>query len=218
MRATIHHLAGHGIAGRLERPMDVNQAIAHSIELPRVDSRATFDVPFAERCEHFIRDHHRTLLNLLSSKLHSAADAKDIAQEAYVRLLQLDCPSTIRHLRGWVFRTALNLATDRLRERTRRARDEHLVRLHTEREAVPSAERVWIERQGWEQLRYQVERLPPKCREAFMLVELQAQTIAQVAARMGVKPNTVCQLIRRAYAHLAATLSSKNTDISAYSV
>ncbi len=218
MRASIHPLVGHGIAGRLKRPMDIDQAIARSIELPRADPRASYEVPFTERCEHFIRDHHRTLLNLLSSKLHSATDAKDIAQEAYVRLLQLDCPSTIRHLRGWVFRTALNLATDRLRERTRRARDEHLVRLHTEREAAPSAERVWIEKQGWEQLQLQVDRLPPKCREAFMLVELQAQTIPQVAAHMGVKPNTVCQLVRRAYAHLAAALSPKNTDVSAYSV
>src|SRR5579863_879679 len=181
---------------------------------PAPDSRTALDEGFISRCERLFRNHHRALLNLLCSKLHSTADAKDVAQEAYVRLLQLDCPATISHLRGWVFKTALNLATDRLRERTRRARDEHFLCFHTEPAEAPSTEWLWIERQDWEQLQREVQRLPPKCREAFTLVEFEGQTVPEVAARLGVKPNTVYQLVKRAYEHLAKALISTSSEIS----
>ena len=38
-----------------------------------------------------------------------------VAQEAYVRLLQIDQPGTVSFLRAYLFRTALNIATDRAR-------------------------------------------------------------------------------------------------------
>ncbi len=160
---------------------------------------------FSARCERLFREHNKALLGLLNAKLHSPVDAKDVAQEAYVRLFQLDTAGTISHLRGWLFKTALNIATDRLRERARRARDEHLVFFHAEPADVPSAERLWIEQQDWECLQREVERLPPKCRQAFTLVEFDCHSIADVAAHMGVKVNTVYQLVKRAYEHLGKT-------------
>jgi RNA polymerase sigma factor (sigma-70 family) len=160
---------------------------------------------FSARCERLFREHNKALLGLLNAKLHSLVDAKDVAQEAYVRLFQLDKAGTISHLRGWLFKTALNIATDRLRERTRRARDQHLVFFHSEPSDSPSAEHLWIEHQDWECLQREVDRLPPKCRQAFTLVEFDCRTIADVAAHMGVKPNTVYQLVKRAYEHLGKT-------------
>jgi RNA polymerase sigma factor (sigma-70 family) len=167
--------------------------------------QAPVEEDFSARCERLFREHNKALLGLLNAKLHSPVDAKDVAQEAYVRLFQLDKAGTISHLRGWLFKTALNIATDRLRERARRARDEHLVFFHSEPGDAPSAERLWIEQQDWECLQREVERLPPKCRQAFTLVEFDCRTIADVAAHMGIKPNTVYQLVKRAYEHLGKT-------------
>lgn len=169
------------------------------------DDPAPTQEEFSARCERLFREHNKALLGLLNAKLHSTVDAKDVAQEAYVRLFQLDKAGTISHLRGWLFKTALNIATDRLRERARRARDQHLVFFHTELTDAPSAENFWIERQDWECLQREVDRLPPKCRQAFTLVEFDCRTIADVAAHMGVKPNTVYQLVKRAYEHLGKT-------------
>jgi RNA polymerase sigma-70 factor (ECF subfamily) len=166
---------------------------------------APVEEEFSVRCERLFREHNKALLGLLNAKLHSPVDAKDVAQEAYVRLFQLDKAGTISHLRGWLFKTALNIATDRLRERARRARDEHLVFFHSEPSDVPSAEHVWIERQELECLQREVERLPPKCRQAFTLVEFDCRSVSDVAAHMGVKANTVYQLVKRAYEHLAKT-------------
>ena len=63
---------------------------------------------FSARCERLFREHHEALVGLLNAKLHSRVDARDVAQEAYVRLFQLDRAGAISHLRGWLFKTALN--------------------------------------------------------------------------------------------------------------
>jgi RNA polymerase sigma-70 factor (ECF subfamily) len=157
---------------------------------------------FSARCERLFREHNEALVGLLNAKLHSRVDARDVAQEAYVRLFQLDKAGAISHLRGWLFKTALNIATDRLRERARRARDEHLVFFHSKPVDAPSAEHLCIERQDWERVQQEIDRLPPKCRQAFTLVEFDCRTIPDVASHMGVKPNTVYQLVKRAYEHL----------------
>jgi len=165
---------------------------------------------FSVRCERLFREHNEALVGLLNAKLHSRVDAKDVAQEAYVRLFQLDKAGTISHLRGWLFKTALNIATDRLRERARRARDEHLVFFHSKPTDAPSAEHLCIERQDWERVQQEVDRLPPKCRQAFTLVEFDCRTIPDVASHMGVKPNTVYQLVKRAYEHLGKAACAKD--------
>jgi RNA polymerase sigma-70 factor (ECF subfamily) len=184
---------------------DDNSALRAPSDMAGGDQAHPTPEDFSARCERLFRDHNQALLGLLHTKLHSAVDAKDVAQEAYVRLFQLDKAGTISHLRGYLFKTALNIATDRLRERARRARDEHLVFFHSEPTDAPSAEHLWIEQQDWECLQREVERLPPKCRQAFTLVEFDCRSIADVAAHMGVKQNTIYQLVKRAYEHLAKT-------------
>ena len=162
---------------------------------------------FILSCASLFRDNNQDLLALLNSKLHSWNEAKYVAQEAYVRIFQLQDFGAIGHLRGLLFKTAMNLAVDRLRERARRARDLHLVSLHHARDAAPSSERVCIADQDWERLQEAVEALPPKCRQAFSLVEFDCQDVADVADQMGVKPNTIYQLLKRAYEHLAIKLA-----------
>lgn len=45
------------------------------------------------------REHNRTLVNFLLARLKSEHDAREVAQEAYVRLLQLDRPGGVSFLR-----------------------------------------------------------------------------------------------------------------------
>src|ERR1700734_1930786 len=65
------------------------------------------------------RDHNAALLRFAATKLGSEQEARDVAQEAYVRLLQLDRPETIGYLRAFLFKITANLAMDRLRARKR---------------------------------------------------------------------------------------------------
>src|SRR5688572_23474251 len=67
--------------------------------------------------ERLFREHNESLLRFLTARLSSSQDAREVAQEAYVRLLQLDRPGAIGFLRAFLFKTAANIATDRLRHR-----------------------------------------------------------------------------------------------------
>ena len=63
-------------------------------------------------------EHNRELLSFLVARLGSEAEAHEVAQESYARLLRLDQPETLGFLRAYLFKTAGNLAIDRLRHRT----------------------------------------------------------------------------------------------------
>src|SRR5262245_30600732 len=88
------------------------------------------------------REHNRTLIGFLAARLKSEQDAREVAQEAYVRLLQLDRPGAVSFLRSYLFRTAANLATDRLRQRQVRGSTEPIDVLAdlTDEQAAPENE------------------------------------------------------------------------------
>jgi transmembrane sensor len=62
-------------------------------------------IAHAELVRQLFQDYNRTLIDFLVIKLRSASEAQDVAQEAYVRLLQLDRPDTVGFLHAY-YRTA----------------------------------------------------------------------------------------------------------------
>ncbi len=76
----------------------------------------------AEAVSRLFRDHNRTLVRLLHAKLQNEQEARETAQEAYVRLLELERTGAVSFLRAYLFRIALNLAIDRIRSRNQRQR------------------------------------------------------------------------------------------------
>src|ERR1700730_6176044 len=70
------------------------------------------------------RDNNRALVNFLLTHLSNEQEAREVAQEAYVKLLQLDRPEAISFLRTYLFRIAANLAIDRVRRSVRKDRIE----------------------------------------------------------------------------------------------
>src|SRR5262245_62131178 len=66
--------------------------------------------------ERLFREHNEALIRFLQARLRSRHAAREVAQEAYVRLLSLDRPpGASSYLQSLLFRTAANLATDRIR-------------------------------------------------------------------------------------------------------
>jgi RNA polymerase sigma-70 factor (ECF subfamily) len=127
-------------------------------------------------------------------------------QEAYVRVFRLDDPPPINFLRAYLYKTAFNLAYDRRSERSIRQQREEFVytEVYREREREnPTPERLCLDEEMRNCLQDAVGKLPPKCRMAFTLVELESQTVRQAAATMGVSEMAVYQLVNRAYGHMA---------------
>src|SRR5688572_3765074 len=65
------------------------------------------------------REHNEMLVQFLTGKLRSRQEAREVAQEAYVRILSLDSPGAVSFLRAFLFKTASNIAVDRIRHRER---------------------------------------------------------------------------------------------------
>jgi DNA-directed RNA polymerase specialized sigma24 family protein len=82
-----------------------------------LDSKASFVVSDSSTgpgdVERLFREHNSALLRFVVAKVGSEEEAREIAQQAYVQLLQLDRPEAISYLRAFLFKTAANLAVGR---------------------------------------------------------------------------------------------------------
>ena len=143
----------------------------------------------AAEISRLFHEHNRALVSYLSSCLNDEQAAWEVAQEAYVRLLQLERPGAIGFLRAYLFRVARNLAIDRLRQDRSRVRREELDGAELFEE--PLAERALIAREECELIRQAVAELPPKYQQAFRGHRVQERAFEDIAAEMGLKPRMV---------------------------
>jgi RNA polymerase sigma-70 factor (ECF subfamily) len=152
----------------------------------------------ASKVAAIFREHNRTLVGFLVSRLRNEQEAMEIAQEAYVKVLQLEPKEgAVSYLRSYLFRTAENLALDRLRQRRSRDRLDRLESFdNLFNESM--AERTALAEQELALLRCAVAELPDRCREAFRLHKLEDRSFEEVAALMGVSERMVRKFICRA--------------------
>jgi RNA polymerase sigma factor (sigma-70 family) len=146
--------------------------------------------------------HARSLKRYLESLLPKAEIAEELTQEAFIRLrtsnrLELESP------RGFLFRTAHNLALDHLRRARRVPMDSleeggaaWLV------DTAPSPEEQVAAREELALMRSIIMELPPKCRQVFLLVRIEQLSHRQVAAETGMSQTMVRKYLARAVNHI----------------
>lgn len=151
--------------------------------------------------ERVFREHNDSLVRFIAARLGSKQEASEVAQEAYVRLLSLDNEEAVSFLRAFLFKTADNLATDRLRARSRRG---FIVTAGSVEKAVfeLSPERELEGEQAIERLRQAIDELPQKCREAFLLYRLEELSCADIAVRLELQERMVWRYIARALEYI----------------
>jgi RNA polymerase sigma factor (sigma-70 family) len=159
--------------------------------------------------ERLFREHNEALLRFLHTRLRSAQEARDVAQEAYVRLLSLHEPGAVSYLRAFLFQTANNLALDRLR------RDQ----VHNRATAQPlfkefidsrTPERRLAGSQEIEKLQRLLAALPPKCQRAFLLNRCYGMDFDAVAKQMGLKSRMVRTYVVRALLYLRSRMDEES--------
>jgi RNA polymerase sigma factor (sigma-70 family) len=141
------------------------------------------------------REHNRVLVGYLRSRLGSLQEAKEVAQEAYVRVLQLHQPRAPGLLRAYLFKTAANLAVDRLRHRRVRQRSEEQPQLFEELntsggELDDPAAQLLAREQADQLLRF-LQELPTKCQQVMHLHRFEGISQRDVAARLGISERMV---------------------------
>lgn len=152
-----------------------------------------------------VHDHHAFVYAVARSVLRQEADAEDVAQEAFLRMLRTGPgPAVPRDLRLWLARVALNLARDRLRSDSRRhRREERFGRAGTgeavmDQQPAGSAEASDLGRA--------VQELPEELRVPLILHYAEGLKHREIAALLGRPIGTVSQRIARAKERLRVRL------------
>ena len=144
------------------------------------------------------RAHNSALVSFLAARLNNAQDARDVAQEAYVRLLQLDRPGALSFLRGYLFKIAENLAIDRIRHRALRARVAYTEKLlFDELDEHSSPEGNLLAQEELSRISARLMELPANCRQAFIMHVLLDRPTRDIAAEMNVSDRMVRNYVTR---------------------
>lgn len=151
----------------------------------------------AQAISRLFQDHNAALLSYLVARLRNEAEAREVAQEAYVRLLQLDQPVATSFLRAYLFRIAKGIAIDRHRQRTTRERlDQQSV--VEELSLVSPIESSVMAENELAVLLAALRELPLNCQRAFLLHRFNDLSTVEIAERMGVSDRMVRKYIKRA--------------------
>ena len=154
-----------------------------------------------DQLAEFLRENNNALVSYVYSWVRSRPDALDIVQEAYCRIFRLGDLQGVNHLRGYLFKTAKNIATDWVRQRIVREAYVHDEPLRGNKEAA-SPEDIWLAREELETLERNVENLPPKCKLALIMVRVDGASYEEVAEKLGIKTHSARRLVERAMEYL----------------
>lgn len=142
--------------------------------------------------EKLFRDHEREIIGIAWRILRSVEDARDVAQDAFVRLLSAGREGVaIDNGRAWLRRVAINLAINRLRSRPPAAPP----RL----QASADDRRVLLE--------HALAGLSERQRVVFLLRHEQGMPLVEIAEALGIAPSTAGIHLTRALAALRDSLS-----------
>jgi RNA polymerase sigma factor (sigma-70 family) len=162
------------------------------------------------------REHNRMLVGYLRSRLGSEQEATEVAQEAYVRVLQLHEPGAPGLLRAYLFKTAANLAVDRLRHRRVRQRSEEQPQLFEELnptggELDDPAEQLLAREQADQLLRI-LQELPVKCQQVMNLHRFEGASQRDVSLRLGISERMVRRYVTYAMVYCRLRLDGMAVD------
>jgi RNA polymerase sigma-70 factor (ECF subfamily) len=148
-----------------------------------------------------IRRYHDSLIRFLRQRLRVKEDAVDIAQEAYIRMMQYEGSTKIHSPSSMLFRIAINIANDLGRsDAARRVSEQVPIDGLELASPQPSADRHIAASQDLQILYQAIEHLPPKCRQVFLLSRAQRMTYPQIAAHCGISVKMVEKHIGHALA------------------
>jgi|SRR6185312_14286098 len=162
--------------------------------------------------ETFFQTHRPALIAFLRRRTASEADAEEIAQESYARLLGYGFGDS-RPSKTWrslLYRIAANLATSHFRQR----RSHHLDSQHDLDEVelacdAPSQERTVAARQELMLARQALEALSPKCRRVFLLSRAHHKTYPEIAQMCGISVKMVEKYMSQALGALRRAVGER---------
>ena len=146
--------------------------------------------------EDLYAKHRASLQRHVRGTLDTAEEADDVVQDTFLRMLASenagdrlrDAESPVAYL----FRSARNLAVDRLRQLRARGSHHNIVYLQAaSADEAPGPERAMLSRERLQALQAAVRRLPPRRRQVFYLHKIRQLTYSEVAEHLDISVSMV---------------------------
>ncbi|MBI6563604.1 sigma-70 family RNA polymerase sigma factor [Pseudomonas synxantha] len=143
--------------------------------------------------------HHGWLQGWLRRRLGNAADAADLAQDTFVRLLSsgLGEPLNFTTPRAYLATVANRLTLNLYRRRS--LEQAYLAALaQTPEDLAPSLEHQALVLEALDEIDQVLALLPAKTRQAFLMSQLEGYTQEEIASRLGLSVRSVQRYLARA--------------------
>ena len=153
---------------------------------------------FNTRAEYFMDAYGNAILRLAYSYVHNMEDAEDVLQDTLIRVLQADPEfESEAHEKGYLLKTAANLAKNKIEYNKRRETDE----LNEELVSQEKEDLSFV----WEA----VKKLPDTSREVIHLFYEEGYQTSQIAEILGRNESTVRSDLKRGRERLKEILKEE---------
>ncbi len=153
--------------------------------------------------ERLFAEHRAGLQTFFRRRIRSQADAADLAQEVYVRILRISDLEAIRSPVLYLYTVANNLVKEHavLEHRRANAIDINEGPAHEQLETLPAFDGDLDATQRVARLGVVLQQLRPKCRAAVVLRFTHELTYREIAIHLGVSPQMAKKYVTQALGH-----------------
>jgi RNA polymerase sigma factor (sigma-70 family) len=153
--------------------------------------------------ERLFAEHAGALQAFFRRRIQTKADAQDLAQEVYLRMLRISDQEAIRNPVLYLYTVANNLVKEHavLDHRLASGIDIEEVEAREELESMPAFDGELDEAQRAARLLVVLKQLSPKCQAAVALRFTEDLSYREVAMRLGVSAQMAKKYVARALVH-----------------
>jgi len=153
--------------------------------------------------ERLFVEHRGALQAFFRRRIRSHADAPDLAQEVYLRMLRISDHEAIRNPVLYLYTVANNLVKEHavLERRQASGIDIDEASPHEQLEVLPAFDGELDEAQRTARLQVVLKQLRPKCQAAVVMRFTHGLSYREIALRLGVSPQMAKKYVAQALTH-----------------
>jgi RNA polymerase sigma-70 factor (ECF subfamily) len=159
--------------------------------------------PKSSLVERLFAEHRGALQTFFRRRIRTKADAADLAQEVYVRMLRIGDQEAIRNPVHYLYTVANNLVKEHAALDCRQASDIDIdeAPAHERLETLPQFDGDLDAGQRVARLGIVLQQLRPKCRAAVELRFTHGLSFREIAMHLGVSPQMAKKYVAQALVH-----------------